>query len=194
MPRKIDHAARKAELIDALWSVIHHQGVSAVSLRSVAAEAGISVGSLRHVFPTRSALLTSASELMIDNVTRRVRSVPTEQPALSYATIVLLHLIPTDAVSHAEMEINLALISEAGADPELLRLRDLARTELFELCRRLLTLVRPDAPTTQLTARARRLHVLVDGLAFQLVQMNPAESRSWARSLIDDELSAWLTS
>ncbi|MGN7780065.1 TetR/AcrR family transcriptional regulator [Mycolicibacterium sp. 22603] len=194
MPRKIDHAARKAELVDALWSVIHHQGVSAVSLRSVAAEAGISVGSLRHIFPTRSALLTSASELMIDNVTRRVRSVPTDLPALSYATTVLLHLIPTDAVSHAEMEINLALISEAGADPELVRLRDHTRAELFGLCRRLLTVLRPDAPATALTAAARRLHVLIDGLAFQLVQMKSARSRSWARALIEDELSTWLAS
>ena len=95
MPRRIDRAARKAELVEALWSVIHHHGVSAVSLRTVAAAAGVSVGSLWHVFPTRSALLTSAAELMIDNVTRRVRAVPTDQSALAYATEVLLHLDST---------------------------------------------------------------------------------------------------
>ena len=153
MPRRIDRAARKAELVEALWSVIHHHGVSAVSLRTVAAAAGVSVGSLRHVFPTRSALLTSAAELMIDNVTRRVRAVPTDQSALAYATEVLLHLVPTDSVSRAEMEINVALIAEAGADRGLLRIRDRARDELYCLCRRLLARIRPDADEERLEDR-----------------------------------------
>ena len=194
MPRRIDRAARKAELVEALWSVIHHHGVSAVSLRTVAAAAGVSVGSLRHVFPTRSALLTSAAELMIDNVTRRVRAVPTDQSTLAYATEVLLHLVPTDSASRAEMEINVALIAEAGADRGLLRIRDRARDELYRLCRRLLARIRPDAGEERLDERARRLHVVIDGLAFHLVQEEPGTSRQWARSVVEEELRAWSAS
>ena len=131
---------------------------------------------------------------MIDNVTRRVRAVPTDQSALAYATEVLLHLVPTDSVNRAEMEINVALIAEAGADRGLLRIRDRARDELYCLCRRLLARIRPDADEERLDERSRRLHVVVDGLAFHLVQERPGTSRRWARSVIEEELRAWSAS
>ena len=39
MPRTIDHDARRAELAEAVWRVILHRGIGAVSVRTVAAEA-----------------------------------------------------------------------------------------------------------------------------------------------------------
>ena len=92
------------------------------------------------------------------------------------------------------MEINVALIAEAGADRGLLRIRDRARDELYRLCRRLLARIRPDAGEERLDERARRLHVVVDGLAFHLVQERPGTSRRWARSVIEEELRAWSAS
>ena len=48
MPKVVDHAARREQLAAALWRVVVRDGVEAASLRRVAAEAGWSVGSLRH--------------------------------------------------------------------------------------------------------------------------------------------------
>ena len=87
-----------------------------------------------------------------------------------------------------------ALIAEAGADRGLLRIRDRARDELYRLCRRLLARIRPDADEERLDERSRRLHVVVDGLAFHLVQERPGTSRRWARSVIEEELRAWSAS
>ena len=191
MPRKIDHAARKSQLIDALHSVIHQQGMSAVSLRSVANSAGVSVGSLRHMFPTRNALLIHAAELMIERVSERIRSVKTSDDALFDATAMLMHLIPTDPQSHSEMEINVALVAESGADSNLVRIRRLAKNEIARLCELLLARLRPDAPSASITARSKRVHALVDGLAFHLVQ-SPIDADSiWAEELIQSELEDW---
>lgn len=191
MPRKIDHASRKSQLIDALWSVIHQQGMSAVSLRTVADSAGVSVGSLRHMFPTRDALLVYAAELMIERVTERIRSVQLSGDAVADATAILMHLVPRDTQSRSEMEINVALVAESGADPNLVKIRAQAKEELAGLCELLLVRLRPDAPLARVTARSRKVHALVDGLAFHLVQSANDADNHWAEEIIRNELKDW---
>ena len=65
----IDSQSRRRELGEALWRVVLRDGIEAASVRKVAAEAGISKGSLRHVFPTQSELLAFAMQLIVDEVT-----------------------------------------------------------------------------------------------------------------------------
>ncbi|MQA94856.1 MAG: TetR family transcriptional regulator [Streptosporangiales bacterium] len=57
MPRTVDHDARRASLADAVWRLVARGGVEAVSLRSVAAEAGVSMGRVQYYFPTKDDLL-----------------------------------------------------------------------------------------------------------------------------------------
>ena len=64
MPKLIDHDRRREEIAEATWRVIHAEGISGVSIRTVAAEAGISTGSIRHVFPSKTELLVHATELV----------------------------------------------------------------------------------------------------------------------------------
>lgn len=52
VPKLIDHEERKQEIAHAVWQVLTREGVRGVSVRTVAAQAGISTGSLRHVFPS----------------------------------------------------------------------------------------------------------------------------------------------
>ncbi|WP_461171203.1 TetR/AcrR family transcriptional regulator [Arthrobacter sp. Z1-15] len=191
MPRKIDHATRNSQLIDALWSVIHQQGMSAVSLCTVADSAGVSVGSLRHMFPTRDALLIYAAELMIERVTERIRSVQPSGDSITDATTILMHLVPTDAQSRSEMEINVALVAESGADPNLIKIRAQAKGDLAGLCEALLVRLRPDAPSARVAARARKVHALVDGLAFHLVQSPTDADNQWVEEIIRNELEGW---
>ncbi|GAA1487885.1 TetR family transcriptional regulator [Brachybacterium sacelli] len=57
MPKLIDHARRREELAEAAWRVLLREGVGRASVRNVAAEAGLTVNSLRHVFSTQDELL-----------------------------------------------------------------------------------------------------------------------------------------
>ncbi|MFD3683747.1 TetR/AcrR family transcriptional regulator [Nocardiopsis sp. NPDC058631] len=81
MPKIVDHEQRRRELAEALWRVIAGSGPTAVSIRSVAAEAGWSPGALRHYFQTREELLVFAMNLSEDRVTARITSLPAAQPA-----------------------------------------------------------------------------------------------------------------
>ena len=161
MPKVVDHAARREQLAAALWRVVLREGVEAASLRRVAAEAGWSVGSLRHYFDTQADLLHFAMELVIRRVTERVAALPEEADPHAAATDLLHQFLPLDADRRAEMEVWLAFASRALVDPSLRELRDEAHTGVRGVCRRAAELL--GAPNPDL--EAERLHALVDGLA-----------------------------
>ncbi|MGH3585489.1 MAG: TetR/AcrR family transcriptional regulator [Pseudonocardia sp.] len=60
MPRKVDHAARRLEIIAAAWRTIAREGVEATTLRKIAEEAGFANGALTHYFSGKDELLTAA--------------------------------------------------------------------------------------------------------------------------------------
>ncbi|TCJ00150.1 TetR family transcriptional regulator C-terminal domain-containing protein [Aeromicrobium sp. IC_218] len=184
MPPRLDVDARRAQLARAVWHVVLTQGVGAVSVRTVAHEAGVAVGSLRHVFPTRAELLEFSAELIVQRAAERVRAVPQDGDPLAHALAVLEELLPLDATRRAEMEVNLALVAEAPALPRLAAIRDEAAAGIALLCRQAVERLggRDDESTV------RRLHALLDGLALHLLSQEPGEDVTWARALLRAEL------
>lgn len=189
MPKRIDREARKAQLAQALWRVIGERGIGAVSVRSVAREAGVVVGSLRHVFPTRAELLKFSAELMVERATARIRAMPQTGDPLRYALQVLKQLLPLEPDSRAELEVNLALIAEAPALPELATIRDYAYQQLAEACAQLVEMLAGRPRDPQIVDQARRLHAIVDGLAIHLLTQSPSEDSNWAIDIVRDELA-----
>lgn len=191
MPSRIDREARKAELAEAAWRVILRSGVSAVSVRTVAEEAGLAVGSLRHVFPTRTELLMFSAELMMERVYERIVNLPRESSAEDYVLTVVKNLVPFTEQTRAEMDVNVALIAEAAAVPELKTLRDAAHGQLASACTRLAALLReedPEAPGPEATRNGQRLHALTDGLALHLMHRDAPEDKDRAIEILRDEI------
>lgn len=62
MPRSVDHDARKAGLARAVWTLVARSGLEAVSMRSVAAQAGVSVGRVQYYFASKDELLLHSLE------------------------------------------------------------------------------------------------------------------------------------
>lgn len=108
------------------------------------------------------------------------------------ATAILMHLVPTDAQSRSEMEINVALVAKSGADPNLIKIRAQAKGELAGLCEALLVRLRPDAPAARVAAQTRKVHALIDGLAFHLVQSPTDVDNPWVEEIIQNELAGWV--
>ncbi|HEY0448237.1 TetR/AcrR family transcriptional regulator [Actinophytocola sp.] len=57
MPKRVDHQQRKREIAEALHGIAAVRGLQAVTLRAVAAEAGISMNLVQYYFPTKEELL-----------------------------------------------------------------------------------------------------------------------------------------
>lgn len=185
MPRLIDHARREDELAEAVWRVIRREGASGVSVRTVAAEAGLSTGSLRHSFPSRIDLVAHATALVAERIAARIGSRRSEPDARRRAVRVLAERLPLDDARRAEAEVTAALLAEAASHPRLREVRARAHAAARETCLEQLAqlraagLLRPDADPE---AEADHLQALVAGLAQQLLAGDPDPARG-ARAL-----------
>ncbi|WP_031469224.1 TetR/AcrR family transcriptional regulator [Sciscionella sediminilitoris] len=90
MPKQVDHAQRRQLLAEAMWRLAHRDGVEAVSVRAVAAESGVSIGTVQHYFKTKDELLEFAVSTVNAKVDDRIRQLLTEQtePRASLETML----------------------------------------------------------------------------------------------------------
>lgn len=175
--------------------MVSTEGIGALSIREVAAEAGVSTGSLRHLFPTREQLVIAAAEEMVRQAERRIRALPDGLPPLDFALAAVAEMLPLDAVRRTEFAINLALVAEEPAVPALAEVRQRLFDALRELCRALVRSLRPERHDTTdagIEDAARRLHVLLDGLAFHVFQTTTGAEAdaTWPMALLRAELES----
>ncbi len=57
MPKTVDHDAYRAELLERCCELFGRKGFSNVTMREIAAEIGVSTGTLYHYFPTKVSIL-----------------------------------------------------------------------------------------------------------------------------------------
>lgn len=178
MPKLIDHDSRREEIAEATWRVIHAEGISGVSIRTVAAEAGISTGSVRHVFPSKTDLLVHATELVGRRARARIQRHLDEPDPRRLVLSVVEELLPLDDQRRAEMEVTVALVAEAPGNDRVRQVRDASYEAVREVCRHLVARLHRDgltAPALDVEAAATALHAVVDGLALHLL-INPDPS------------------
>jgi TetR/AcrR family transcriptional repressor of bet genes len=66
VPKIVDPEEKRTEIAYAAWSVIAERGLSAATLRAVAAEAQMSMGAVQHYFDSKEAMLLYACQRMTD--------------------------------------------------------------------------------------------------------------------------------
>jgi AcrR family transcriptional regulator len=193
MPRLIDHAAREVEVAEAAWRVLSTRGVGALSVRTVAAEAGLATGSLRRAFPSQEALLVFSLQLVAQRVRERVGALAASAGPPAPQLAALCELLPLDAARRLEMEVWLHLGSLVAAGGALRDVYESAHQELAAFTAGVLgSLVEAGwaRADLDLALEARRLHALVDGLALHLVRQDAAAPTAWATDVLTAHLDA----
>jgi AcrR family transcriptional regulator len=71
VPKQVDHSQRRQEIVDALWRVTARDGLTGVSFREVAAEAGVSVRRVQYYFGTKAQLLLASLQLLGERIVGR---------------------------------------------------------------------------------------------------------------------------
>jgi AcrR family transcriptional regulator len=86
MPKLVDHQERREQIASALMRVAAGQGLEAVSLRHVAAEAGVTSGMVQHYFPSKDSMMAfamrSASARYEARINQAVAALGTTRPAV----------------------------------------------------------------------------------------------------------------
>jgi len=166
VPKLIDQDSRRHEIAHAVWRIVVRDGVSAVSIRDVAAEAGLAVGSVRHVFATKAELLEYSMALVHQRTRERVSAHFAIKDRRKFAEAVLAELLPLDDQRRMEMAVNTAVVAESPSHPALRRVALDAQQAVADACAAVLTRLRDDGfIDADLAFETERLHALVDGLA-----------------------------
>jgi AcrR family transcriptional regulator len=172
MPRNVDPERRRAELAEAVWTVIRRDGLQRASVRNVAREAGLSMGSLRHYFATQGELLCFAMQLVGERARARVRAIEPADDPRETAERLLRELVPLDEERRAEAEVWLAFTGHALVDPDQRAIHQRIHDELNGACATAITLL-ADAGLVpgdlDVALEAARLHAILDGLAIHAV-------------------------
>jgi TetR/AcrR family transcriptional regulator, transcriptional repressor of bet genes len=111
-----EHDARRAEIADALLKLVGERGLDGLSLRDVAAEAGVSVGRVQHYFRTKDQALHAAFEratgLGEDLVRRRIAQTGDSSPRTVLRAIAT-ELLPVDDRHRQALQIGTAFATRA---------------------------------------------------------------------------------
>ena len=178
MPKIVDHEARRAEIVAAVWRVIERAGMNGATVRSVAAEADVSPGSLRYYFSDQGELVLFAAEAMTQRIVHRLEAHPTDGDGLTRAIRVLEEMLPLDENRRVEASVWLEALARARFDERLAALKTAGWFGSRYLCRLAWAYLRdldvPNSPNSLFGSSAdenavAELHIHVDGLTLHAV-------------------------
>ncbi|MFJ1797346.1 TetR/AcrR family transcriptional regulator [Streptomyces sp. NPDC088180] len=184
MPRVIDTDERNRRVTEAAWRVLVREGIPALSVRKVAAEAGLPPSSLRYTFPTQASLRIRAYDMVVERLADRVASIA---PGADWARAVLLELLPLDESRRLEMEITVVLGTAAMADGALRATHRSAHQAVRDLCERVVRAL--EVAPECVRVETERLHAMVDGLALHMIRQGESEGTDWAVRVVDTHLA-----
>lgn len=122
MPRQVDHDERRRRLTGALLRIASTRGLQAVSMREIAAEAGVSLRVVQYYFTNKQALLESGlTELdarMERRFRRRIADAGELTPRGVFAAVLGVSL-PFDEQSERDSMAWTAYYTAALTDPAL---------------------------------------------------------------------------
>ncbi|MFD7611804.1 TetR/AcrR family transcriptional regulator [Streptomyces sp. NPDC059828] len=179
MPKIVDPEARRRAVAEAVFRVAARDGLENASLRNVAEEAGLAIGSVRHYFRDHAELMIFAMDELARRIGERIRThaerllSPASTIDRRAATEELLEeFLPLDAARREEAVLLLTFTTAARTQHEL---RPRA-SKLDEDSRALITRVLGEAQRmgsllqdTDITLESLRLTALLDGLLVQAV-------------------------
>lgn len=164
MPKIVDSDVRRVELADATARLIARGGLGAATMRDVAAEAGLTTGSVTHYFTDKRELLL----FTLNSSLQRRRGRRTSSAVLGPAAALRASLegaLPLDADRHRHWMVTIAFCALAAGDPELAAVQRAAYREFRETVTA--QLVECGLAPKRAQRDAEWLIAVVDGVAVQ---------------------------
>lgn len=192
-----DARGGKHRLAEALTRVVARNGIAGVSVRVVAAEAGVSGGTVQHYFPNRAEMIRFAMEWTSTQVERRLAGISRWGEVNEWTREILLDLLPLNAERRREHAVWIAFVAHAEVDPALADLQHQTNAKLRELYTRIICARRGilghsgtlENDDPQVDIDAQLLQSLLDGLALQLAELAPEEAERVGPQLLDRYLA-----
>ncbi len=180
MPKFVDAAARRQEIVEAVFRIIAADGLERASLREVAAEADLAVGSVRHYFASSEELLAHAFGVAVDRIVGRLNAAyagladlpPGTQEHHQAALALLAEVLPLDEERAVDACVWMSFKNAARTKTFLAPEADRSHRAVAAIVGRLVkelsgaagTARTADAEQHRLVTEAERLLATLDGL------------------------------
>jgi AcrR family transcriptional regulator len=178
MPKFVDAALRRQEVVEAVFRIVAADGLERASLREVADEAELAVGSVRHYFASSEELLTHSFGVVVDRIVGRLTAADDRladtrpgTPEHHQGVLTLLgELLPLDDERAVDACVWMAFKNAARTKPFLAAEADRSHRAVAAIVGRLVMEVSAGAGTAgtvdqqRLVTEAERLLATLDGL------------------------------
>ncbi|WP_339256586.1 TetR/AcrR family transcriptional regulator [Paenibacillus sp. FSL R5-0713] len=185
MPKIVDHEKMKNIIAEATWKIISEQGIHHATSRTIAKEAGLSQGALRHYFSKQESLLAFAMELVKEKVLARLKNLNAKELAPQERIVeYLLELVPTDEQTLLEMEVWFAFVSYGKTQKGF----DANYEDLQNAIRNCITYLKNEGllRTTDEEKEQEKLYAFMNGMALNLYLEPDKINRTRSKEMIQD--------
>ena len=165
VPKLVDHDVRRREIAQAVWAVIAERGIEGVTLRSVAAEAGVSVGRIQHYYASREELVRDSCRELLKAATQRFEAVDDDTTPVEKLRRLVLGRIPTTPEFAIGTSIWLAYEAKSVDDPVIAELVQRGHAGGVQEAAALLS----ECGVADASAVALRLMATAEGLAIRVL-------------------------
>lgn len=178
MPKFVDASLRRQEVVEAVFRIVAADGLERASLREVADEAELAVGSVRHYFASSDELLAHSFGVVVDRIVGRLTAADDRlaeaqpgTPEHHQGVLTLLgELLPLDEERAVDACVWMAFKNAARTKPFLAAEADRSHRAVAAIVGRLVMEVSAAASTDgtvdqhRLVTEAERLLATLDGL------------------------------
>ena len=196
MPKIVDHAERREEILEATRRVILKRGLDGVTMRNIAAEVGKSTGLVNHYFEDKSGLLLATLEASMKEFGRHIDANAADAaPGRPSVRALLKAALPGDDAQRVHWILWIGSGGNAPWGSQDVSVRAIQQTAYEDWHRSIQANFETavDKGEFQLGLNARsevhRLVALVVGLGDESALLGVAKSRSELMRLVDDQLA-----
>ena len=184
MPRVVDHEHRRFEIVAGLWQVVADLGIEGVSLRSVAARSGVSMGRVQHYFGTKDALVVAGIDLLVKSAVISYDATADQSPQ-DRLLHVLLQQIPDTEAGRIGVTVWYAYVAKAMTHTAVREVLAEAIREGVEECTRHIQAAH-GLSEAEARVRARALLAVSDGLTLRVLigDITAAEAEGLIRAQV----------
>jgi AcrR family transcriptional regulator len=172
MPKIVDHAERRRDIIAATWRVMTREGLTNTTMREIAKEARCSTGVLSHYFTDRADILASALIAAHLGVRARIDHKIRDARGLAALRLFMIEVLPLNDQGLREARIEACFWGEAIGNDALMKIQN---EEVDNFCKRVRAILVQAESENEIRAGInidQAVHeclILTDGLSIQSV-------------------------
>lgn len=177
---------RDARVVAAAWRLIAREGLGALTVKALAAEADVAPSSMLYTMPNHAVVRERALEAIAPAIRQRIGALavePAEGP--ERARMLLEALLPLDAERRLEVSVLQVLSASALTEPGLQPIWREVDGTIRDVCAQALRAqgIRGDVVALD------HLHTVMTGLIAQLMNRGESRSTRWAHAVLERVLA-----